>query len=66
MIVTWYLSVDMQLSWVAPLILLPLAKWPKKTVIGIGLLLLVSTGLNLGVIYAHELFWTWPILDIPQ
>lgn len=27
---SWYLSVDMQLFWISPLLLLPLTKWPQK------------------------------------
>lgn len=41
---TWYLSVDMQLFIVSPLILYPLAKWPRPT---IGILFGI---LGLGVI----------------
>jgi hypothetical protein len=26
---TWYLAVDMQLFWLSPLLLYPLAKWPR-------------------------------------
>lgn len=26
---TWYMAVDMQLFWLSPLVLLPLARWPR-------------------------------------
>jgi peptidoglycan/LPS O-acetylase OafA/YrhL len=35
---TWYLAVDMQLFWLSPLLLYPLARWPR---LGKGLLALV-------------------------
>lgn len=35
---TWYLAVDMQLFWLSPLLLYPLARWPR---LGKGLLAFV-------------------------
>ncbi|KAF2887767.1 hypothetical protein ILUMI_18406, partial [Ignelater luminosus] len=40
---SWYLGVDFQLFILSPLLLLPLTKWPRKTLIFIGLLVAVST-----------------------
>ncbi|GJQ86256.1 hypothetical protein Trydic_g8955 [Trypoxylus dichotomus] len=38
----WYLSVDIQLFFLSPLLLLPLLKWPKATIIGTSLLIIAS------------------------
>ncbi|XP_055547729.1 nose resistant to fluoxetine protein 6-like [Wyeomyia smithii] len=41
---TWYLSVDMQLYILSPLIVYPLWRWGRKFLIAIGCLILVSMG----------------------
>ncbi|XP_065346551.1 O-acyltransferase like protein-like [Cloeon dipterum] len=64
--VSWYLSVDMQLSWAAPIVLLPLMRWPKYTLIGIGGLIFLSTSLIFGLTYAYDFFWTYPVYNIPH
>jgi len=56
----------MQLSWAAPIVLIPLVRWPKYTLIAIGMLLFTSTALNFGLVYAYDLFWTYPVLNIPK
>ncbi|CAB3388149.1 Hypothetical predicted protein [Cloeon dipterum] len=63
--VSWYLSVDMQLSWVAPIVLLPLMRWPKYTMIGVGGLVLLSTSLIFGLTFVYNFFWTYPVYNIP-
>ncbi|KAF2900220.1 hypothetical protein ILUMI_05972 [Ignelater luminosus] len=40
---TWYLGVDFQLFLISPLLLLPLKKWPKVTLIMIGFLSVCSS-----------------------
>ncbi|KAK6641445.1 hypothetical protein RUM44_013156 [Polyplax serrata] len=51
---SWYLAVDMQLYWVAPLIILPLWKWPKFGKIGLWLLLVASTVVVFLIAYIYE------------
>ncbi|XP_059473381.1 O-acyltransferase like protein-like [Neocloeon triangulifer] len=63
---SWYLSVDMQLSWAAPIVLIPLLRWPKYAVPAMGMLILLSTALNFGLTYAYDFFWTYPIYNIPN
>ncbi|KAF4523233.1 hypothetical protein B566_EDAN011459 [Ephemera danica] len=63
---TWYLSVDMQLSWLAPLLLLPLLRWPKPTLGVIAFLTLASASATFAVTYIFELTWTNPLTLDPQ
>jgi len=49
--VAWYLNVDMQFSLLAPLVLIPLMKWPRYALGAIGLLTLASMAACFGVTY---------------
>ncbi|XP_059484131.1 uncharacterized protein LOC132201727 [Neocloeon triangulifer] len=61
----WYLNVDMQLSFLAPLILLPLFKWPKQTLWAMGVLILASMSATFAVTYTEHLTWTVTATLIP-
>ncbi|CAH0553044.1 unnamed protein product [Brassicogethes aeneus] len=39
---TWYLSVDMQLFFLSPLVIIPILKWPKQGTIALGVLLFLG------------------------
>jgi hypothetical protein len=51
----------MQLSWLAPLILVPLLRWPKPTMYAIGGLALASTIAVFTTTMINELFWSNPL-----
>ncbi|CAB3368809.1 Hypothetical predicted protein [Cloeon dipterum] len=57
---TWYLTVDMQLALLAPIIIFPLIKWPKPTMYVISFLTLASVAAAFATTYINELFWTNP------
>jgi peptidoglycan/LPS O-acetylase OafA/YrhL len=58
---TWYLNVDMQLALLAPLVLIPLMKWPRYALGAIGLLTLASMAACFGVTYVENLPWAHTI-----
>jgi len=45
---TWYLSVDMQLFLISPILLISLHKWGKKAAAGIVVLIVLFAGLLFG------------------
>lgn len=51
----WYLSVDMQLFIISPLILIPLKKHTKPTLIGTGILALASISAGFAMSWIDEL-----------
>ncbi|XP_023719212.1 nose resistant to fluoxetine protein 6 [Cryptotermes secundus] len=52
---SWYLSVDMQLFWISPLILLPLIKWPRKwNLLLLGTLIIGGIIISYTVNYVNE------------
>lgn len=60
---TWYLSVDMQLSWAAPLLLLPLVRWPRVALGLTAAFTLASACATFAVTFIHELSWTFSMLN---
>lgn len=52
---TWYLSVDMQLYLISPLIIYPLWRWGRKVLIAIAGLILLSMGCVLATFLVKEL-----------
>ncbi|XP_068083089.1 nose resistant to fluoxetine protein 6 [Anabrus simplex] len=50
----WYLSVDMQLFWLSPLVLIPLWKWPKKGLYLTGALSIAGIVSNFVISYVKE------------
>ncbi|XP_065345174.1 nose resistant to fluoxetine protein 6-like [Cloeon dipterum] len=55
----WYLSVDMQLALLAPIVIIPLLKWPNY---GLGLIAILSCacfGAMFGVTYVERFPWTF-------
>ncbi|KAF4520093.1 hypothetical protein B566_EDAN014198 [Ephemera danica] len=55
---SWYLAVDMQLAWLAPLLLLPLYKWPKQTIHFVLIVLAASCFAPLAVTYVNSYPWS--------
>lgn len=53
--VTWYLSVDMQLYFIAPILLLALKNWPRATVGWSALLLILSVIIPFVYTWEYEL-----------
>ncbi|XP_026477160.1 nose resistant to fluoxetine protein 6-like [Ctenocephalides felis] len=51
---SWYLAVDTQLFWMSPFILLPLWKWPKKTLMAIVTLIFTSVIIIAIISYIDE------------
>ncbi|KAF4530378.1 hypothetical protein B566_EDAN018500 [Ephemera danica] len=56
---TWYLSVDMQLSWLAPLLVIPLFHVPRAGRQLSSIVLVVSCLIPFGVAYFNDLFWSY-------
>jgi peptidoglycan/LPS O-acetylase OafA/YrhL len=56
---TWYLSVDMQLSWMAPLLIIPLYYVARAGRQLSSLVLLASCFIPFTVAYMNELHWTY-------
>jgi peptidoglycan/LPS O-acetylase OafA/YrhL len=54
----WYLNVDMQFALLAPLVLIPLMKWPRYGLGALCLLTLGSMAACFGVTYVDSLPWT--------
>ncbi|XP_044739782.1 nose resistant to fluoxetine protein 6-like [Chrysoperla carnea] len=52
---SWYLSVDMQLYILSPLILIPIGKWPKITPYLLGILIVISTIIPTIVAWHYEI-----------
>ncbi|KAJ4452119.1 hypothetical protein ANN_03636 [Periplaneta americana] len=52
---TWYLAVDMQLFWVSPLILYPLARWPRFGKGLLATLTFVSVVIPFAITFAQNL-----------
>ncbi|KAJ9601024.1 hypothetical protein L9F63_000862 [Diploptera punctata] len=52
---TWYLAVDMQLFWLSPLLLYPLARWPKIGKLIIGITMIASVIIPLAITIAQNL-----------
>ncbi|XP_068082886.1 nose resistant to fluoxetine protein 6 [Anabrus simplex] len=50
----WYLSMDMQLFWLSPLVLIPLWKWPKKGLYFTGALAIAGIVSNFVISYVNE------------
>ncbi|KXZ75923.1 hypothetical protein TcasGA2_TC031628 [Tribolium castaneum] len=51
---SWYLSIDMQLFVLSPLVLLPLRRKPKWTLIGLVILIIISIVIPFGVAYNKQ------------
>jgi peptidoglycan/LPS O-acetylase OafA/YrhL len=52
---TWYLAVDMQLFWVSPLVLYPLAKWPRYGKGLLAFLIFASVLIPFAITFAQRL-----------
>ncbi|KAK3924759.1 Nose resistant to fluoxetine protein 6, partial [Frankliniella fusca] len=52
---TWYLAVDMQLFWLSPLVLVPLARWPRLGRALLAALVLVSVAVPFTVTFVGKL-----------
>jgi hypothetical protein len=52
---TWYLAVDMQLFWFSPLLLYPLAKWPRFGKSLLAFVIFASIVIPFAVTFAQRL-----------
>jgi len=52
---TWYLAVDMQLLWLSPVLLYPLAKYPLFGKVLLGFLIIMSPVIPFAITYAEGL-----------
>ncbi|XP_059481439.1 O-acyltransferase like protein-like [Neocloeon triangulifer] len=59
---SWYLSIDMQLAWLSPLVLFPLLKWQKKGVIWTLVLLSATIITIFTLTMVYNLPWTMSLL----
>ncbi|CAG0886883.1 unnamed protein product [Cyprideis torosa] len=62
--ITWYITVDMQLYLITPIILFPLYHFPLAGLIGLVLAILGSIFLRLGLLYYHDVLsiYLWQTL----
>ncbi|KAJ1522228.1 hypothetical protein ONE63_002536 [Megalurothrips usitatus] len=54
----WYLSVDMQLHWLSPLLLFPLRHWPRFTCVLMTILILAAMAVPFGITLVEGLAGT--------
>nr|CAD7413714.1 unnamed protein product [Timema poppensis] len=63
---TWYLSLDMQLYLLSPLILIPLWKKPKFGLYLLGFLMVLGPSISFAIAYTHQLLPTFFEIAPPQ
>ncbi|CAB3372658.1 Hypothetical predicted protein [Cloeon dipterum] len=59
---SWFLSVDMQLVWLSPLVLFPLLRWLKFGIAWIITLLVATTAAIFALTLVYDLPWTMSVL----
>ncbi|KAF4521468.1 hypothetical protein B566_EDAN001765 [Ephemera danica] len=61
---SWYLSIDMQLAFLAPLMFVPLRRWPRRTALCLCLLTLALCFFTFTKTYLGNYWWTLVLIPL--